>query len=359
MKPTFEKLKVKDIVRETDECVSIEFDIPQVLKEKYQFLPGQYLTLRKEINGEDIRRSYSICSGLNDGKLCVAVKLVPEGRFSSYANQKMKVGEELDVMTPMGNFTTEITPETDKSFVFFAAGSGITPILSLTKTILETSPESDVTLFFGNKGFDSVIFKEEIENLKNNFMNTFRVIHVFSRENIGNPLQKGRIDKEKVLKLKQALLAGQLIDEVFVCGPEPIIHAVTEAFKEIGLNDDQIHFELFTTPGAKEELENIEKPTAKEDNINANVVIILDGEETLLSLETDGESILEAGQKAGADLPFACKGGVCCTCKAKIIEGSAKMDVNYALEKDEVEAGYILTCQSHPTCDKLIVSFDD
>jgi ring-1,2-phenylacetyl-CoA epoxidase subunit PaaE len=359
MRPRFETLKVKDIVRETDECVSIEFDIPEELKEKYLFQPGQYLTLRKEINGEDIRRSYSICSGLNDNKLCVAVKEVPKGRFSTYANRKLKPGEEIDVMTPMGNFTTEITPETDKSFVFFAAGSGITPILSLTKTILENAPKSDVTLFFGNKGFDSVIFKEEIENLKNKFMNTFRVIHVFSRENIGNPLQKGRIDKEKVLKLKKAFLNAHSIDEVFSCGPEPMIHAVAEAFEEEGLPKENIHFELFTTPGLKDKAENIEKPTSKEENINANVVIILDGEETLLALDTDGDNILEAGQKAGADLPFACKGGVCCTCKAKILEGTANMDVNYALEKDEVEAGYILTCQAHPTSDKLIVSFDD
>jgi ring-1,2-phenylacetyl-CoA epoxidase subunit PaaE len=359
MRPKFETLTVKNIVRETEDCVSIEFDIPSDLKERYLFQPGQYLTLRKEINGEDVRRSYSICSGVNDNKLCVAVKEVPNGRFSTFANQKLKVGDKMDVMTPMGNFTTEITSATDKSFVFFAAGSGITPILSLTKTILQDAPKSDVTLFFGNKGFDSVIFKEEIENLKNNYMNNFRIIHVFSRENIGNALQKGRIDKEKVTKLNKAFLAGQNVDEVFVCGPEPIIHAVSDAFEEQGISKDQIHFELFTTPGAKEKADNIEKPVKKEEHINANVTIILDGEETLLALDSEGENILDAGQKAGADLPFACKGGVCCTCKAKIIEGSASMDVNYALEKDEVEAGYILTCQAHPTSDKLVVSFDD
>lgn len=359
MRPKFETLEVKNVKKETEDCVSIEFDIPEELKERYEFRPGQYLTLRKEINGEDIRRSYSICSGANDGKLCVAVKEVPKGRFSTYANQLLSVGEKIDVMTPMGNFTTEITPETDKSFVFFAAGSGITPILSLTKTILEDAPKSDVTLFFGNKGFDSVIFKEDIENLKNNYMNNFRVIHVFSRENIGNSLQKGRIDKEKVMQLNKAFLAGQDIDEVFVCGPEPIIHAVSDAFEEQGLSKDKIHFELFTTPGAKDKADNIEKPVKKEVHIDANVTIILDGEETLLALDSEGENILDAGQKAGADLPFACKGGVCCTCKAKILEGSASMDVNYALEKEEVEAGYILTCQAHPTSDKLVVSFDD
>ena len=359
MRPTFEKLKVKEVTKETEECVSIEFDVPENLKEKFRFEPGQYLTLRKEINGEDIRRSYSICSGLKENKLCVAVKEVPKGRFSTFANQKLKKGDELEVMTPMGNFTTEINENTNKSFIFFAAGSGITPIMSLTKTILQTAPKSDVTLFFGNKGFDSIIFKEEIEDLKNQFMNTFRVIHVFSRESIGNKLQKGRIDKEKVLSLNKAFLSGQDVDEVFVCGPEPMIHAVSDAFQEEGVPKDKINFELFTTPGGKEDTKNIEKPVQPEKHVNANVIIIIDGEETLLALDSDGDSILDAGQKAGADLPFACKGGVCCTCKAKVLSGEAKMDVNYALEKDEVEAGYILTCQSHPVSDKLTVSFDE
>lgn len=359
MRPRFEKLTVKNIVRETDECVAIEFDVPNDLKEKYQFQPGQYLTLKANVNGEELRRSYSICSGLNDDALCVAVKQIPEGRFSTYANQQLAVGDELEVMTPMGNFTTEINPDTEKSFVFYAAGSGITPIMSLTKTILETAPKSDVTLFFGNRGFDSIIFKEELEDLKNKYMNTFRIIHVFSRENIGNKLQKGRIDKEKVNELNQAFLKGQSIDEVFVCGPEPIIHAVKDAFSEAGVADEQIHFELFTSPDSEKKQENIAQPTEKESSINANVTIILDGEETKLALDSDGENILDAGHKAGADLPFACKGGVCCTCKAKILEGTASMDVNYALEKDEVENGYILTCQAHPTSDNLVVSFDD
>lgn len=359
MRPRFNELVVKNIVKETEECVSIEFEIPSDLKENYKFQAGQYLTLRKEINGEDVRRSYSICSGINDGKLCVAVKEVPKGRFSTFANQSLKIGDKLEVMTPMGNFTTDIDTDTNKSFVFFAAGSGITPILSLTKSILNGAPKSDITLFFGNKGSDSVIFKEEIENLKNQFMNNFRVVHIFSRENIGNKLQKGRIDKEKVKNLNKAFLAGQDIDEVFVCGPEPMIHAVSEAFQEEGVNKDKINFELFTSPGDSKKAETIKKPTEKSEQLNANVTIILDGEETLLALDSDGENILDAGQKAGADLPFACKGGVCCTCKAKVIEGEAKMDVNYALENDEVEAGYILTCQSHPVSEKLVVSFDD
>lgn len=358
MNPTFHALTVADVRKETADCVSVAFDLPAELKEQYQFLPGQYLTLKKEINGEEVRRSYSICSGLLDGELRVAVKAVPEGRFSTYANNDLKVGDSLDVMTPMGNFTTEINAETEKSFVFFAAGSGITPILSLTKTILETAPKSTVTLFYGNKGIDAVIFRDIIEGLKNQYMNSFSVIHVFSRESIGNKLQKGRIDAEKVRNLHHAFLQNEDIDEVFVCGPEPMIHAVSETFELLGVPKSAIHFELFTAPSAKLNKVNDEVEIEK-SKIEANVTIIIDGEETQVALDSQGESILEAGQQAGADLPFACKGGVCCTCKARILEGTAVMDVNYALEKDEVEAGYILTCQAHPTSDSLVVSFDD
>jgi ring-1,2-phenylacetyl-CoA epoxidase subunit PaaE len=359
MNPTFHDLKVKEVRRETEDAVSVSFELEEGLAEAYTFLPGQYLTLRTTINGEDVRRSYSICSGIDEGDLRVAIKEVPNGVFSTYANKELKAGDQLAVMTPMGNFTTTIDASTKKSFVFFAAGSGITPMLSLTKTILKNAPLSNVTLVYGNKGTDSVIFKEELEGLKNKYMNSFRLIHIFSRENIGNPLQKGRIDKEKVEKLYKALLEGQAVDEVFVCGPEPMIHAVSESFDEFGIPKESIHFELFTSPTKDKRDPAIELPKEKEHKINANVTIIIDDEQTLVALDSDGDSILDAGYKAGADLPFACKGGVCCTCKARILEGTARMDVNYALEKDEVEAGYILTCQAHPTSEKLVVSFDD
>lgn len=357
MKPTFHTLPVAEVRKETSDCVSISFDVPDDLKENYRFEPGQYLTLKKNIDGEDVRRSYSICAGLNDNELRVAVKKVPEGTFSTFANEVLADGEEIEVMTPMGSFTSEFNEDTDKSFVFFAAGSGITPVLSLAKSILETAPKSDVTLFYGNKGIDSVIFREQLEALKNEHIGRFGLVHVFSRESIGNKLQKGRLDKDKIQALYQAFLNNQSVDEVYVCGPESMIYAVSETFENLGFPKDKIHFELFTTPSERNN--TVEQPTRNEPSVNANVKIILDGEETLIALDTDGDSILEAGQKAGADLPFACKGGVCCTCRAKIIKGTAKMDVNYALEKDEVESGYILTCQSHPTSDELVVSFDD
>lgn len=358
MNPTFYNLRIKEVRRETPDAVSILFDVPPDLKEEFSFQPGQYLTLRTQLDGEDIRRSYSICAGLNDGELRVAVKEVPKGKFSTYANRVLKANDTLDVMTPMGNFTTDITEKTAKSFVFFAAGSGITPILSLTKTVLQSSPDSDVTLFYGNKSSDSAIFREEIENLKNLFMHSFRLIHVFSRENIGNPIQKGRIDKEKTELLIKAFLSTQEVDEVFICGPEEMIFDVSSAVEESGIPKNKIRFELFTSPTQKKHVVE-DLPKEKEQLVQANVIIIIDDEHTLVNLDSDGESILDAGYRAGADLPFACKGGVCCTCKAKILEGTARMDVNYALEKDEVEAGYILTCQAHPTSEKLIVSFDE
>ncbi len=356
MKPTFHTLKISDIRRETEDTVSIAFEIPSELIDVYQYKPGQYLTLRAEIDNEDLRRSYSLCSSPDENEWRVAIKQVENGKFSTFANQNLKIGDSLEVMTPMGNFTTDIDSKNSKNYVLFAAGSGVTPIFSLAKSILKNEPYSSVTLFYGNKGFSSIIFREEIEALKNSYINAFRVVHVLSRESLGNQIQKGRIDKDKCEKLNHAFLNGTKIDTVFVCGPEAMIHAVKDTFSSAGLDVSNIHFELFGTSATKTS-EELSLP--KEQSVESNVTIILDGDLIELNLTSGGETILDAAYKAGADLPFACKGGVCCTCKAKIIEGSARMDVNYALEKDEVEAGYILTCQSHPTSEKLVISFDD
>lgn len=356
MKPTFHTLKIKEIVRETEDSVAIEFDIPEDLKNVFQYESGQYLTLKADINGEDVRRSYSLCSAPHESQWRVAVKEVPEGRFSTFANRELKPGMSLEVMTPTGNFKLQPHKEASKSYVLFAAGSGITPILSIAKTALHEEPKSDVTLFYGNKGFASIIFREEIEALKNDYMNRLRVIHVLSRESIGNKLQKGRIEAEKIDHLYDAFLSHSDIDAVYVCGPEQMILDVKDKMTEKGVEPSNVHFELFTSPSVKEK--NISKPT-NSPKVDSNVIIIIDDEEIPVNLSSNGKTILDAGHEAGGDLPFACKGGVCCTCKAKIIEGTASMDVNYALEQDEVDAGYILTCQAHPTSDKLIVSFDD
>lgn len=356
MTPTFHTLKIADIRRETEDTVSIAFEIPAGLNDSYKYKPGQYLTLRTLVNGEDLRRSYSLCSAPFENEWRVAVKRVDEGKFSSFVNSQLKAGDTLEVMTPMGNFTAELDPANAKNYALFAAGSGITPVFSLAKSILREEPSSNVTLFYGNKGFASIIFREEIEALKNEHIDRFRVVHILSRESLGNQIQKGRIDAEKCANLHKAFLDGMPLDSVFVCGPEDMIHAVKDTMLQAGIPASSVHFELFGTAPVKRE-KDLTLPT--EQTIDSNVRIILDGDIYDLALQSDGDNILDAATKAGADLPFACKGGVCCTCKAKILEGTARMDVNYALEKDEVEAGYILTCQAHPTSEKLTVSFDD
>ena len=262
----------------------------------------------------------------------------------------------MDVMTPTGNFVLETSPENKKSYVLIAAGSGITPVLSIAKSALINEPNSDVTLFYGNKGFASVIFREELEALKNQHMDRLRIVHIFSREALGNDIQKGRIDGEKVEQLYDAFLSNTEVDAVYLCGPESMILEAKDSMIAKGVDASKIHFELFTSPTAKSEpLEKV----SEQPQIDSNVTIIVDGDTYDLSLDSNGQNILDAAQAAGADLPFACKGGVCCTCKGKILEGTASMDVNYALEPDEVAAGFILTCQSHPTSDKLVISFDE
>ena len=357
MTPKFHALQIADIRKETEDTVSIAFEIPDSLKEDYSFLAGQYLTLRSTINSEDVRRSYSLCSAPFEGEWRVAVKQVENGVFSTFANNTLKKGDTLEVMTPTGNFCLHTDPSETRSYALFAAGSGITPILSIAKTALKEEPNSDVTLFYGNKNFNSIIFREELEALKNTYMDRLRVIHVLSRESLGNTIQKGRINKEKANDLFRAFLKEIPVDAVYICGPEEMILGVKDSMIANGINEKKVHFELFTTPGVKKTEEKTH--SGNEQEISSNVSIILDGDTLDISLSSTGETILDAAQKAGADLPFACKGGVCCTCKAKILEGSAKMDVNYALEKDEVEAGYILTCQAHPTSEKLVVSFDE
>jgi ring-1,2-phenylacetyl-CoA epoxidase subunit PaaE len=357
MNPTFHSLKIKEIISETQDCVSLIFDITTELQSAYNFVSGQYLTLKTKINGEELRRSYSLSSAPHENSWRVAVKQVENGLFSIYANSKLQVGDALDVMTPTGSFQVHLNEKNKKSYILFAAGSGITPILSIIKSVLKFEENSNVTLFFGNKNFNSIIYREELEALKNEYMERFTLIHILSRESLGNQIQKGRIDAAKCETLIKAFLGSEKMHlnncEVYICGPEQMILAVKQSMSNFGIPENQIHFELFGTTAVAKEI------VAYEDKISANVKIILDGDELDLALDSDSDSILDAALKAGADLPFACKGGVCSTCKAKIVEGTARMSANYALEKDEVEAGYILTCQAHPTSEKLVVSFDD
>jgi len=352
----FHSLRISEIRRETEDTVSIAFEIPSELRADYTFLSGQYLTIKAKIDNEELRRSYSLCSAPHEDEWRIAIKQVPNGKFSTFANKELKPGASLDIMTPTGNFILQPNKTNSKSYVLFAAGSGITPVLSILKTVLKSEPNSNVTLFFGNKGFASIIFREEIEGLKNQYMDRLRIVHILSREGLENSMQHGRIDNAKVEKLYDAFLAGTSIDAVYICGPESMILGVKESMVAKGVDEAKIYYELFTTPSTqKTDIQNSEAI----EKIESNVTVIMDGDSVDLHLKSTGKSVLEAAHDAGADLPYACKGGVCCTCKARIIEGSVIMDVNYSLTQEEINKGFILTCQSHPTSDKLIVSFDE
>ncbi len=358
MSPTFHSLTIKEVRRETADCVSVAFEMPESLKADYHFIPGQYLTLKASLNGEEARRSYSICAGPNDGELRVAIKKVSGGLFSTFANEQLKAGDTLDVMTPMGNFHTPIVATQAKNYAAFAAGSGITPILSIMKAVLETEPKSTFTLFYGNRTADAVIFKEAIEALKNRYMNRLSVHYLLSREYPGSDLFYGRITAEKCSVFCKTLLAWEATDEFFLCGPEEMIEAVRDTLAGLGVDPHKIHTELFQASTDKQAAAQIQERVEALPDIVSTVRVVLDGNNFEFALPAHGDTILDAAMKAGADLPFSCKGGVCSTCRAKLLEGEVMMEVNYALEADELEQGYILTCQAHPQSEMVVVDFD-
>ena len=354
----FHPLRVRKVQKETDDCVSITFEVPGELKPLYQFRQGQSLTVRRFIGGEEVRRTYSICSAPQDGVLRVAVKKVEGGAFSTWANEELTPGEELEVMPPVGKFYTDLDPAQKKHYVAFAAGSGITPVLSIIKTTLQTEPHSTFTLVYGNRTKNSIIFKEELEALKDKFLSRFRIYHILSRERTDAEINYGRIDRDKVEALSSKLIDIRNTDEFFLCGPEEMIFTVRDFLGEKGVDKEHIHFELFTIPGQKKSTVDRPQTTAEDTGPKARVSVKLDGILFDFDLGQEGESILDAALKQGADLPYACKGGVCCTCKAKLLEGQVEMEVNWGLEQDEIERGYILTCQSHPKTEKVVVDFD-
>lgn len=353
----FHELTVKDIRRETSDCVSISFVVPDELKETFSYKQGQYLTLRTHINGEEIRRSYSVCSSPLDNELRIAVKKVEHGVFSTYANTQLEKGDALDVMPPMGKFFTELDPSNKKQYTGFAAGSGITPLLSIIKTTLQTEPSSSFTLVYGNRNRHTIIFKEELEALKNLYMDRFRVIYILSREKTDAAVNFGRIDADKCTELCNKNLDITRTDAFFLCGPENMIFSVKEQLEKMGVDQKKIHFELFTTtsPGPKK---SNQAEQAVKAEVKSRITIKLDGVSFDFDLGFESDAILDAALKHGADLPYACKGGVCCTCRAKLVEGEVDMDVNYGLEPEEIEQGFILTCQSHPRTEKVVVDFD-
>ena len=355
MSVQFHRLKVRDLRREIADTVSISFEIPENIRDTFRFTQGQYLTLKTQINGEEVRRSYSICTGAHENDLRVAVKRVDMGVFSTWANEQLKVGDYLEVMPPMGNFFTELSPENEKVYVAFAAGSGITPVMSILRSTLVQEPLSRFILFYGNRSFDTIIFREQLEELKNLYTDRLSVHHVLSRESLGSDLFKGRLDGAKCRRFGEFFFPPAEVDAYFLCGPEEMVFEVKDTLIALGANPKSVHFELFTTAGLKN------KPkvtTHTKDAFEASITVIQDGAQFDFSLPSDGSTLLDAAMRAGADLPFSCKGGVCSTCKARILEGEVAMTLNYGLEPDEVAAGYVLTCQAHPVTKRVVVSFD-
>lgn len=356
--PQFHTLAVAEIRRETEECVSIAFDVPESLASEYEYIQGQYLTLKTDIDGEEVRRSYSICSCPLDNELRVAVKEVPGGKFSTYANQVLQQGDKLEAMTPIGKFYTELDASNKKHYVAFVAGSGITPVMSIMKSVLRTEPNSYFTLFYGNKNFDSIIFRDEIEALKNDYLQRLSVYHLLSREITDAPLFNGRLNGEKANHFLDRLFDWKKVDEFFLCGPGEMIMDIKETLLNRGVDKKKVHFELFTSPG---QAKSAPKPVVEkaEEEYDSQVEVTLDGITYSFGLDEDGPNVLDAALHHGADVPFACKGAVCCTCKAKVLDGKVEMEMNYALEEDELEAGYVLTCQAHPRTPKVSISFDE
>jgi len=352
----FHPLRVHKIIKETEDAVSVEFELPDNIKSLYAFKSGQYLTFKHQHQGKEIRRSYSICSAPHENRLKVGIKEVPNGVFSTYANRILKEGDLLETMVPMGNFSPTIDAKNQKHYVLFAAGSGITPMLSIAKEILHKEPSSTVALFFGNKTMDSILFKEPLEGLKNTYTNRFVLHHILSRSFIGNELNRGRLNAEKCALLSTTILSLDHTDEFFICGPFEMIMGIKEWLVKKGISSSKVHFELFGVPDKKTVPLQTNSPQNKK---GCAVTIIKDGDKMQFTLKDPSQNILDAAYELGMDIPFSCKGGVCCTCRAKVLEGKATMHKNFALEKEEVDNGYTLTCQAIPSTEKIVVSFDD
>ena len=356
MSSHFYPLTVKDIRKETSECISIAFDIPSHLSEIFQFQQGQHINLKTVVNGNEVRRSYSICSAPYEKELRVAVKQQVNGLFSQFANTHLQKGDILEVMPPQGKFYTPLQASAKKTYLAIAAGSGITPVLSIIKETLLQEPKSEFTLVYGNRSRNSVIFFEELEALKNKYINRFNLIHILSREKTDVQLNFGRIDEQKLKELSR-LIDYSTTDAFFICGPEELIFCAKDFLEQEGVDSKKIHFELFGTKSKAQQPHN--SPAVAAGSPASHITVQLDGRTFSFDIPFNSDTtILDAAAQQGADVPYSCKGGVCCTCKARLLEGEVSMDVHWGLEEEEIQQGYILTCQSHPKTEKIVVDFD-
>jgi len=349
--PRFKKITVQEIKRETENAISIVFAIPTDLKNEFKFIPGQYITIRTAIEGKEIRRSYSICSPPESDELRVAVKEVENGLFSNYATKKLKEGDILEVSPPEGKFILQTATSHQRNYIAFVAGSGITPVMSMIKSVLLKETHSTFVLVYGNKTAEETIFKSEIDALLAQYPERFFVKYVFSKKILGDAIL-GRIDKSIVNLILKNKFKNTSFDSFYLCGPEPMIEVVTNTLKENGFSASKIHFELFTStyPSGAITAKNLEGTT--------EITVILDDEETTFEMSKK-KLILTAALDEGLDAPFSCQGGICSSCIAKVTEGNAVMDKNTILSDAEIKEGIILTCQAHPTTQKITIDFDE
>lgn len=349
----FIPLTIKSITPQTEQAICIAFDVSPELQADFQYQAGQHLTIRHLTDAGEIRRCYSICSDHNED-MSIAIKKIDQGQFSNWANDNLKAGDQLEVMPPQGVFFQKAAKVGGKNYLGFAAGSGITPILSIVKTVLLQQEDANFTLIYGNRTWKQTMFAEQIMDLKDRFKNRFQLVNVFSREMNDSALFNGRIDAEKLQSLFKADLINADFDHCFACGPDEMMDAIETVLPELGIERSKIHTERFNTGTAKKATaEQIE--SRNEEKVN----IVLDGRELIIEVSKEDDSILDAALRAGADLPYACKGGVCATCKCKVLEGQVDMAINYSLEPEEVERGYVLSCQARPITPNVRISFDD
>jgi len=352
----FYPITVRHVRQETRDTVVATFAVPETLRERFAFVQGQHLTLRARVNGEDLRRSYSICSAVDDGDLRVAIKRTPGGLFSTWANDTLKAGVELDVMPPMGHFHLPLDPAQGKRYLAFAAGSGITPILSILNTTLRREPLSQFTLVYGNRASSAVIFREELAELKDLHRERLNLVYVMSREQQDIDLFNGRITREKCEQLFAHWISVADHDAAFVCGPESMMHDVRAALEAQGMAREAIKVELFAASIPKTSHADHARPVVGRQE--CEVTVVMDGSQRTFSMAKEKESVLDAGLAQGIDLRYACKGGVCATCRCKVLEGKVEMDANFALEDYEIARGFVLSCQAFPVSDRLVLDFD-
>ena len=356
MSSHFHRLRVGSVTPDTDEATILAFDVPAELAADFRFAQGQHLTLRQTLAGTEQRRSYSICAGVDDARLQIGVRKVPGGAFSTWLNEAVRPGDEIDVMSPEGRFFVPIDADASRHYLCIAGGSGITPILSIMRTVLAREPQSRVTLIYGNRRQKSTMFKEEIEDLKNRYVTRLALHLVFSQEQTDLPIGSGRLDRAKLGEFIGRLVDPCGIDHAFVCGPNGVNDEAEAALLAAGVQAERIHIERFGVPASA----MTAKPVHHEgDAAQATITLVRDGLTREIAFRSAHASILDAATDAGLDLPFSCKSGVCCTCRAKLLAGEVRMERNFALEKHEVAAGFVLTCQAHPLTERVMLSFDE